>query len=84
MAVNLVTEVNGKEENNDYLDFHARRLVEMAGHIIMVYLLLNDTMRDAEYEKYAELMVRTAKAENQKRMYYIQNFELKNLGMYKK
>jgi hypothetical protein len=83
-AVTIVTEVNGKEENNDYLDFHARRLVEMAGHIIMVYLLLNDTMRDAEFEKFAELLVRTTKAENQKRMYYIQNFELKNLGMYKK
>lgn len=84
MAVALVTEVNALEENNDYLDFHARRLVEMAGHIVMGYLLLNDTMRDAEYQKFAELFVRTGKAENQKRFFYIQNFELKNLGMYKK
>src|SRR3989339_1252350 len=83
-AVALVSEVNAQEENNDYLDFHARRLVEMAGHIIMGYLLLNDTMRDAEYQKFAELFVRTGKAENQKRYFYIQNFELKNLGMYKK
>jgi len=29
-------------ENPDYLTFHARRLVEMCGHIIMGYLLIHD------------------------------------------
>jgi 3-(methylthio)propanoyl-CoA dehydrogenase len=28
--------------DNEYLDFHSRRLVEMAGNIIMGYLLLKD------------------------------------------
>ncbi len=32
--------------DNEYLDFHSRRLVEMAAHIIMGYLLLLDTERD--------------------------------------
>jgi 3-(methylthio)propanoyl-CoA dehydrogenase len=30
-------------KNNELIDFHARRLVEMAGYIIMGYLLLQDT-----------------------------------------
>jgi alkylation response protein AidB-like acyl-CoA dehydrogenase len=83
-AVTLVTEINSQEESNDYLDFHARRLVEMAGHIIMGYLLLNDTMRDDSFEKQAILFIKYGKSENQQRMHYIENFELKELGMFKK
>ncbi len=83
-AVNNVLEINGKEENNDYLDFNARRLVEMAGYIIMGYLLLNDTMRDSENQKFASLIVKTGKSENIKMANYIKNFELKDLGFYKK
>ncbi|HNW48331.1 MAG TPA: Acyl-CoA dehydrogenase C-terminal domain-containing protein, partial [Bacteroidales bacterium] len=30
------------EGDNEFIDFHARRLVEMAAHIIMSYLLLSD------------------------------------------
>jgi alkylation response protein AidB-like acyl-CoA dehydrogenase len=83
-AVNTVVEINDKEENNDYLDFHARRLVEMAGYIIMGYLLLNDTMRDGENEKFAALITKTGKSEVLKMSNYIYNFELKDLGVYKK
>ena len=35
-----------RSDDGEYLDFHARRLVEMAGHIIMGYLLLLDSERD--------------------------------------
>ncbi len=83
-AVNAVVEINDKEDNNDYLDFHARRLVEMAGYIIMGYLLLNDTMRDTENEKFAALLTKTGKSEVLKMSNYINNFELKDLGVYKK
>jgi len=83
-TVERVTEINAQEESNDYLDFHARRLVEMAGHIIMGYLLLNDTMRNDSFEKQAILFIKYGKSENQQRMHYIQNFELKELGMFKK
>lgn len=82
--VNVVNNINAQEENNDYLDFHARRLVEMAGNIIMSYLLLNDATRDDSYEKFAILMTKKAKSDNLQKAHYIKNFELKDLGVYKK
>jgi len=83
-ACEKVNKVNNGEEDNDYLDFHARRLVEMAGNIIIGYLLLNDTMRDADHERFASLHVKKAIAENREKALYIANFELKDLGVYKK
>ena len=44
-AVKNVTDNKGTE----YVDFHARRLVEMVGHIIMSYLLLGDTTRNESF-----------------------------------
>ncbi|MBN1769593.1 MAG: acyl-CoA dehydrogenase family protein [Prolixibacteraceae bacterium] len=40
-------------KDNEFIDFHARRLVEMAGHIIMSYLLLIDTNREPSFMKSA-------------------------------
>jgi alkylation response protein AidB-like acyl-CoA dehydrogenase len=40
-------------KDNEFLDFHARRLVEMAGHIIMSYLLLIDANREPYFMKSA-------------------------------
>ncbi len=51
--VKAVEEVTEKKDN-EYLDFHARRLVEMAGHIIMGYLLLTISQRSDDYEGSAE------------------------------
>lgn len=45
-------------KDNEYIDFHARRLVEMAGNIIMSYLLLIDANREPE------LFLKSAKAFN--------------------
>jgi 3-(methylthio)propanoyl-CoA dehydrogenase len=41
-------------KDNEYIDFQARRLVEMAGHIIMSYLLLIDANRDMDFLKSAK------------------------------
>jgi len=41
-------------KDNEYIDFQARRLVEMAAHIIMSYLLLIDTNRDMSFLKSAK------------------------------
>ena len=75
------TVMEGK--NNELIDFHARRLVEMAGYIIMGYLLLQDTHRDMQYRKSAEIFIRKAKTENASRAEFIRSFEEKNLGTYK-
>jgi hypothetical protein len=68
---------------NEYLDFHARRLVEMAGNIIMGYLLIADSQRDEEYKQSAELFVRKAAAENKQKSSFLMNFDIKDLGQYK-
>ena len=78
-AVNQVVKV----KDNEYLDFHARRLVEMAGHIIMGYLLLLDTERDERYRRSAEIFIRMGRSENRARAEYISNFSIDDLGYFK-
>ncbi|MBN2236811.1 MAG: acyl-CoA dehydrogenase family protein, partial [Bacteroidales bacterium] len=78
-AVNFVQ----REKDNELIDFHARRLVEMAGNIIMGYLLLGDANRNSEYKKSADLFSQMALSENHQRFKYIENFDLKDLGQFK-
>ena len=61
-------------KDNEYIDFHARRLVEMAGHIIMSYLLLIDSQSDESYAASAEIFIGKSKAWNDERFSYINNF----------
>lgn len=78
-AVNFVQ----REKDNELFDFHARRLVEMAGNIIIGYLLLNDANRSADYKKSADLFSQMALAQNHEKFKYIENFDLKDLGLFK-
>ena len=77
-----VEKVEGAE-NQDYLDFHARRLVEMAGNILMGYILIIDAQRDDKYAKSAKLFVDIAASENQQKNDYIENFDIDELEFYK-
>jgi len=70
-------------KNTEYLDFHARRLVEMAGNIIMGHLLILDANRDDEYSKSAEVFIKLIYAENKQKSLYVKNSEVKDLGLYK-
>ena len=72
-----------EHEDREYEDFHARRLVEMAGNIIMGYLLLLDTMRDEEYRNAAEIFIKLALTENREKADYIRKSEIKDLGIFK-
>ena len=67
----------------EFIDFHARRLVEMAGNIIVSHLLLQDAQRKPEFYKYAELFMRKAVAENAEKNNYIDNYDIKDLGLFK-
>ena len=78
-CVKLVTEA----EDTEYLDFHSRRLVEMAGNIIMGYLLLKDAKRDDSYLQSAAIFTGIAKAQNKERADYIFSFNIKDLGVFK-
>ena len=70
-------------KDNEYLDFHARRLVEMAGHIIMGYLLLLDTERDDKFRNSTEIYIQIGRAENRSRAEFIANSSLNDLGQFK-
>lgn len=71
------------EKNTEYTDFHARRLVEMAGHIIMGYLLLGDTTRNAKFLKSANVYVNYGEAEVEKLHKFIMSFNIQSLENYK-
>lgn len=72
-------------KNQDNLDFQARRLVEMAGHIIMCYLLLLDATRDDNdlFRKSAEVYLNFAEVEVRKNGTFINQFNPENLDMYR-
>ena len=60
--------------DTSYVDFHARRLVEMAGHIIMGWLLVLDAQRCSDFTKSARVYIGKARAWNQERYDYIAGF----------
>lgn len=70
-------------KDEELLDFHSRRLVEMAGNIIMGYLLTLDAMRDDEYQNVAEVFIRRAEANNKEKVFYINSTEQRDLGIIK-
>ncbi|MCI9606785.1 MAG: acyl-CoA dehydrogenase [Muribaculaceae bacterium] len=78
-AVKTVTEAN----DSAYGDFMARRLVEMAGVIIMSYLLLGDATRNEAFVKSAEVYAKLAQAEVAKHADFIANFKPAQLEAYK-
>jgi 3-(methylthio)propanoyl-CoA dehydrogenase len=67
----------------ELLDFHARRLVEMAGNIIMGYLLLLDANKNEDFRNSAEIFIKKGISENRQKQEYIRATELKDLGMMK-
>lgn len=78
-AVNTVIDT----KDNEYLDFHARRLVEMAAHIIMGYLLVIDTNRDESFRKSSEVFMRMGRSLVNAHAAFIANCSLDDLGNYK-
>jgi hypothetical protein len=77
-----IEKVNSHEDAELY-DFHARRLVEMAGNIVIGYLLLADANRNEKFNKSAEIFIRKAKSENVEKVSFINNFDSKDTGAFK-
>lgn len=69
--------------DNEFIDFHARRLVEMAGHIIMSYLLVLDSNRDAAYTSSARNFIRIAKSVVKGHAEFIKSSVVEDLASYK-
>ncbi len=62
-------------ENPEYITFHARRLVEMLGHIIMGYLLIGDASNEPDlFMDSAKVYVNMGEAEVARHARFIGNF----------
>lgn len=71
-------------EDDEYWDFHSRRLVEMAGNIVIGYLLLADSNRDKDYDRAASLFINKGRSQNIQHYSYINNIGIRELGDFKK
>jgi len=78
-AVKKVVDSN----DNEFIDFHARRLVEMAGHIIMSYLLVLDSARDASFTKSAKVFIKLTKSLVKGHAEFIRSSQIEDLAAYK-
>ena len=66
-----VADVDGKSD--EYIDFHARRLCEMAAYIIESYLLVIDAQRSASFIDSAEIFTNKTESWNTEHFNYIEN-----------
>jgi len=73
----------GSVEDQAYGDFMARRLVEMAGVIVMSYLLLADADRNDSFKRSLEVYVNLAEAEVAKHSSFINMFDPAEVAAYK-
>jgi hypothetical protein len=78
-TVEKVTEFS----DNEYFDFHSRRLVEMAANILIGYLLLYDANRNEVYTQSADIFIRKGRAENIAAVSFINNCHPKEVNDYK-
>ena len=60
---------------SEQLDLHARRLVEMAGHLIMSHLLLYDAQQDKSFALSAEYFTFRAQSWNREHACFIHHFK---------
>lgn len=70
-------------KNSEYTDFMARRMVEMAGEIIMAFLLINDANRNEAFMHSAEVYTKLVQANVAKHADFIDNFVPEQLDCYK-
>ena len=78
-AVACVTEL----KNGEYLDFCARRLVEMAGHILMGHLLVLDASRDDMFARSAAVYLNHGEAEVRKHAAFLEHIRPEDVELYK-
>ena len=76
-------EMVNSAHDNEYTDFHARRLVEMAGHIIMSHLLIIDAQQNEDLVKSARIFTEKAAAWNAERYEYIANSKPEDLALFR-
>lgn len=79
-----LVEIVVSPKDEDYLDFHARRLVESAGHIVMGHLLLQDANKEPElFRRSAEVYIHYGQIEVVKNYNFVTKSRIEDLGYYK-
>lgn len=79
-----LVEVVTAPKDEDYLNFHSRRLVESAAHIIMGHLLLQDANKDPElFRRSAEVYIHYGQIEVEKNSNFVAKSRIEDLGYYK-
>lgn len=79
-----LVEVVTSPKDEEYLDFHARRLVESAGHIIMGHLLLQDTNKNPQLFRHsAEVYIHYGQVEVIKNYNFVTKSRIEDIGYYK-
>lgn len=72
---------NGKDK--EFIDYHSRSLVEMAGNLLLSYLLLLEAVRNADMMLSARLYSTQTVAENQKHASMIMSLDLDGINAIK-
>ena len=71
-------------KDEEYLDFHARRLVESAGHLIAGHLLLQDTNKNQElFRRSAEVYIHYGQIEVMKNYHFVTKARIEDMAYYK-
>src|SRR5690606_15277282 len=79
-----LTETVTAPKDEEYLDFHARRLVESAGHIIAGYMLLHDANKNQElFRRSAEVYVHYGRNEVVKNYNFVTQSRIEDMAYYK-
>lgn len=76
--VTMVTDT----KNNEYIDFHARRMVEMAGYIIMSYLLLEAANKEASFRNSLEVYLNYTMGEVARNIKMIKTIQPDDVAFY--
>lgn len=73
----------GDKEVCGFKDFHARRLVETAGHIIMTYLLARQSRECADYASSALILCKLAEGKIAEAYTYVMNSTTADVALFK-
>lgn len=69
--------------SGELLDFHARRLVEMAGYLVMGHLLLQQAGQDNDYRMSAIAFIKEGSSKIEGNLTYIKEFDSDDLGYFR-
>ena len=73
----------GDKELCGFKDFHARRLVETAGHIIITYLLARQAGESEEYADSAKIFCKLAEGKISEAYTYVMNSTLEDIALFR-